>query len=452
MSTEQNTERVQTNGHDHGGANGKPLRPTPAVKWLPAADLPDHLSGAVIPTPPTEDVDETPIWGDDTRMPDPDALERAVERARRTVDLQAAPELAEAKSPADLAADLDSRRRVRDDERVVGEEEARARVAERRAEIAHRAGMAKLEREHAAAITRARFQAEKVANPWHEVVRVARGSWWVPLAGFIPAVFALILGAVNIGIQLRRIFPDIPPAVVWLVDPMVTLLIIAISGAHYYGASRNNANKNVFAWIEGAAFLLTSVAAVGLHYVPTPASTSTDSATPAPVHDPGVEPLFWLCVPVMLGLSMAAAPLLRERMVSRLNEAHEAARRGRPETVGMSANEGGGESLPGVCPTPSDLHGENPGEGSGANPGEGVGERSGEVVPDPDRESLDSIRERLRKLAAAGEVDPHRVSVNAARKALGVRPERAEEALIAEYGRPDLVERRRRREEKKKRS
>ena len=121
MNTEQNTD-VQANGHDHGGTNGKPLRPSPAYQWLPAADLPDHLSGAVIPTPPTEDVDETPIWGGDTRMPDPDALERAVERARRTVALQTAPELVEAKSPADLAADLDSRRRVRDDERVADEE------------------------------------------------------------------------------------------------------------------------------------------------------------------------------------------------------------------------------------------------------------------------------------------------------------------------------------------
>lgn len=431
MSTEQNINTA-TNGHDHGGSNG-------TVRWLAAhelSDLPTHLAGGLVAS---QEPDETPIWGDDTRMPDPDALERAVERARRTVALQTTPELAEAKSPADLAADLDSRRRVRDDERVVAEEAARARVAERRAEIAHRAGMAKLEREHAAAIARARFQAEKVASPWNEVVRVARGSWWVPLAGFVPAVFALVLGAVNIGTQLRRIFPEIPPAVVWLVDPMVTLLIIAISGAHYYGASRNNANKNVFLWIEGAAFLLTSAAAVGLHYVPTPAD---GSAASAPVHDLGVEPLFWLCVPVMLGLSMAAAPLLRARMVTRLNEAHEAARRERPEAAG--------ESLPEVCPTPSDQHGENPDEGSGANPGEGVGERSGEVFPDPDRESLDSIRARLRALAAAGEVDPHRASVNATRKALGVRPERAEEALIAEYGRPDLVERRRRREARKK--
>lgn len=441
MSTEQNTERAQT--------NGRVLSPSPAYQWIPAGDLPDHLSGAVIPTPPTEEVDEAPIWGDDTRMPDPDALERAVERARRTVALQSTPELAEAKSPADLAADLDSQRRVRDDERVANEEEARAQVAERRAEIAHRAGMAKLEREHAAAITRARFQAEKVANPWHEVVRVARGSWWVPLAGFIPAVFALILGAVNIGIQLRRIFPDIPPAVVWLVDPMVTLLIIAISGAHYYGASRNDARRNVFAWIEGAAFLLTSAAAVGLHYVPTPAASTADgSATPAPVHDPGVEPLFWLCVPVMLGMSMAAAPLLRERMVNRLSEAHEEARRGRPEVVGMNANEGGGTNSSGVRPTPSDLHGTNRDEGAGTNGGTNSGTSSSAFVPDPERESLDSIRARLRALVEAGEFDPHRVSVNAAREALGVRRERAEEALIAEYGRPDLVARREARKRK----
>src|SRR5690606_15694159 len=109
-----------------------------------------------------------------------------------------------------------------------------------------------------------------------------------------------------------------------------------------------------------------------------------------------------------------------------------------------------------VRPTPSDLHGTNRDEGSGTNGGTNSNEASGTnssgVVPDPEHESLDSIRARLRALVEAGEFDPHRVSVNAARESLGVRRERAEEALIVEYGRPDLVERRRRREEKKKRS
>src|SRR5690606_7690934 len=157
-----------TNGHDHGGTNGRVLRPSPAYQWLPAADLPDHLAGAVVPS--GEGVDETPIWGKE--MPDPDALEKAVERAKRTVVLQDTEALMQAKSPADLAADLDAEREVRDLERTRNLSRRRAEVEEAEAEDQHRARLARLSRAAKEAAAEAQQEAEKIANPWHEVVRV----------------------------------------------------------------------------------------------------------------------------------------------------------------------------------------------------------------------------------------------------------------------------------------
>lgn len=408
MSTEQTT-----NGHDVT-SNGS------TVRWMAATDVPAYLGRAVVPTPA---VDETEIWGDE--MPDPDALAAAVDRARRTVALQDVDELVQAKSPADLAEDIASRRRIRSTERVAEEEDAAAEVAERRAEIAHRHAMARIARDHAEAVAKARTTAEQLANPWHAVVRVHRGLRWVPLLGVVPALFALVIGAANVGTQLHRIFPD-TPLVSWAVDPMITLLLVAIGGAHLYGAARDENGRNVFAWIEAIGFVLTSVAAVGLHYVDGPGENGAGAT--------GTGPLIWLAVPVCLGLSMVAAPRLRERMEKRLEQAHEKARKTSSEEV---------------LPTPSDLHGKNPGETS-SEEGRKTSSRSSRAarrnevtapIPAPQKRTREDHRKRLAALVAAGEIDPETVHVNTVAKTVRCQWGTARDLLVSEYGRTDLVER-----------
>lgn len=345
-------------------------------------------------------------------MPDPDALAAAVDRARRTVALQSTPELTEAMSPADIAEDIASRRRIRSAERVAEEEDAAAKVAERRAEIAHRHAMAEIERQHAAEIAKARAKAEQLANPWHQVVRIHRGLRWVPLLGVVPALFALVVGAVNVGAQLHRVFPD-TPFISWVVDPMITLLLIAVGGAHLYGAARVD-GKNVFRWVEFVGFTLTSAAAVGLHYVPGP--------TPGAAASSGTGPLIWLAVPVCLGMSMWAAPVLRERMERRLEEAHQKARKNAPEEVSEE-----------VLPTPSDLHGKNPEEPSSLPARKKQREEVTATLPSPRRKTKDEHRKALRKLVDAGEVDPTQEGItNTVAKRLGCRWGIADE-LLAEY-------------------
>ncbi len=408
MSTEQTT--TGTNGH----ATGRAPRAASTVRWLPAADLPDSLAGAVVPDD-AADVDEAPIWGAEG-MPNPDALEKAVDRAKRTVALQSSPELTEAKSPADLAEDIASRRRIRSTERLAEEEDAAAEVAERRAEIAHRHAMAEIERQHAAEVAKARTKAEQLANPWHQVVRIHRGLRWVPMLGVVPALFALVVGAVNVGAQLHRIFPD-TPFISWVVDPMITLLLIAVGGAHLYGAARVD-GKNVFRWVEFVGFALTSSAAVGLHYVPGP--------TPDAAASSGTGPLIWLAVPVCLGMSMWAAPVLRERMEHRLEEAHQKARKNAP-------HEGATEGSTEVLPTLSDLHGKNREEASPRAARKKGREEVTAVLAGPRRKTKADHRKSLAALVEAGEINPRDEGItNAVARRLGCRWGVADE-LLAEY-------------------
>lgn len=430
MSTEQNTD-VQTNGHDHGSTNGKPLRPSPAYQWLPAADLPDHLSGAVIPTPPTEEVDETPIWGDEA--PDPDALEKAVDRARRTVQLQNDDALRLAKTPSDIAADLDAERVKRDLRRELDLERSKAAIKAARDTADHERDMRRLRMQAAARVARSRERAQQAADPSTDVVRLDRGRWIAPAIAMVPGVLAIIGGAINVGSELTRLFPH-TPVVPWIVEPVLTLGIVAIMYMQWIGAAptvtSGAKSRSPYVLAEVVLFVLTAGLAVGLHYVPGPDGQATSSGA-----------LFWLVIPVGLAMSMYLVPKLRADATERFLAAAERA----DEVLRKLADEAWDE----LRPTPSDLHGTNSGEGAGTNANEGSGTNANALVPDPDRESLDSIRARLRALVEAGEVDPNTVSVNAARGALGVRRERAEEALIAEYGRPDLVERRRRREARK---
>lgn len=402
MSTEQSINTA-TNGHDHG---------TSGVRWLAAHKLPDlpaHLAGGLVAS---QEPDETPIWGE--QMPDPDALAAAVDRARRTVALQSTPELTEAKSPADIAADLDAEREVRDLERKRRLNRRKAEVEEAEAEDQHRARLARLSRAAKEEAAEAQQEAEKIANPWHEVVRVWRARKWLPLLGTVPAAFSLVAGAVNVGVQLDRIFPGVP-LISWVVDPIISILIVVVGATHLYGSASAGRGREWVA-IEAFLFALTGSAAVGLHYVDGPGEDAAGAAWG------DVGPLIWLFVPIGLGASMWIVPKVRAKLSDDLVRASlEAERR----SSGTNSSE--------VLPTPSDLHGKNPEEPSSVPARKKQREGVTATLPSPRRKTKEEHRKTLRQLVDAGEVDPTQEGItNAVAKRLGCRWGIADE-LLAEY-------------------
>lgn len=403
---------------------GDTVRSATAVRWMRPADLPAHLGDALVPA---EGVDEAPIWG--AQMPDPDALEAAVQRAERTVGLQDTDALARAKSPADLEKDLAAARIKRDLRRDVELEQAKARIAEEQAAARHAQRLAELRRKAAEAAAEARAEAEKVANPWHEVVRVWRARTWLPLFGAIPAVFSLVAGAVNVGSQLHRIFPGVP-LISWVIDPIISVLIVVIGAAHLYEATTTRDGRPVFRWVEVFLFALTSVAAVGLHYVDGPG----DDAAGAAWGDVG--PLIWLAVPIGLGVSMWAVPKLRTNLTERLRTVERQARAQETEEARKTSSDG-------VLPTPSDLHGKNPDKSSSRAARRKQREEVTATIPAPSRTSLESHRATLRDLASRGEIDPATTPVNTVAKRLGCRWERARDLLaeLATENQPTTCER-----------
>src|SRR5690606_36513836 len=143
---------------------------------------------------------------------------------------------------------------------------------EAEAEDQHRARLARLSRAAKEEAAEARQEDEKIANPWHEVVRCWRARKWLPLADTVPALFSLTAGAINVGVEMTRIFPD-HPLISWMVDPILSILIVVLGATHLYGSAQARRSREFLA-IEAALFLLTGTAAVGLHYVhgPTPES------------------------------------------------------------------------------------------------------------------------------------------------------------------------------------
>lgn len=417
MSTEQNTERVQT--------NGRVLSPSPAYQWLPAADLPDHLSGAVIPS---ADVDTSEVWEKGQTLA-PDAARVAFEQARVMAKLQEeySADIESALSPEDLAKDDAARRKIRDARR---EQATRRELDEVEAEAArarHEQKLREIRERQAEEVATMRLTVVRETNPAHNLAKLNLARWLAPAIALTPAAFAAVAEAVNVGTAMHKLSPA-TGVINWSLGPLFTVPLIAIMVAQLLGAvpmlgRGERGKRNRFVTIELALFAVTVVMNVGPHLL---AGDPIESAIP------------WLSVPAGFALSMYLVPALRDYLNNEFVSAAEAAKEWLADSSGTNSSE--------VRPAPSDLHGTNRDEGAGTN----SGTNADELVPDPEHESLDSIRARLRALVEAGEFDPHRVSVNAARESLGVRRERAEEALIAEYGRPDLVERRRRREEKKK--
>src|SRR5690606_12382447 len=406
---------------------------TNGVRWLAAHELPDlptHLAGGLIAS---QEPDETPIWGE--QMPDPDALAAAVDRARRTVALQDVGERMQAKASADIAKDLEAERELRDLDRERKRRRRQAEIAEAEAIDAHEQRMRDLDRRAREASAHATVTADALTNPHHEVVRLDRARRWVPALAAVPGVFALVAGAINVGSQLNRLFPGVP-FVSWVIDPIITLAIIAIGAAHLYDVVRpRNTGRtaravNPFRKVEAFLFALTSTAAVALHY--------PDGPGPERAGATGIAPLIWLSIPVGLGVSLWLVPKLRAAFTDRLTEAREEARRYDAERALSAQSEEGsdevGKTSSGeVLPTPSDLHGKNPEEPSSLPARRKQREEVKATLPSPRRKSKDEHRKALRKLVDAGDVDPTQEGITTAvARRLGWRWGIADE-LLAEY-------------------
>ena len=431
-----------TNGHH---VNGN------AVRWMQAHELPDlpaHLAGGLVAS---QEPDETPIWGDG--MPDPDALAAAVDRARRTVALQDVDELMRAKSPTDIAKDLEAERELRDLDRERKRKQRQAEIAEAEAIDAHEQRMRDLDRRAREASAHATVTADALTNPHHEVVRLHRARRWVPALAAVPGVFALVAGAINVGSQLDRLFPGVP-FVSWVIDPIITLAIIAIGAAHLYDVvrPRNTGHTaravNPFRKVEVFLFALTSTAAVALHY--------PDGPGPERAGADGIAPLIWLSIPVGLGVSLWLVPKLRAAFTDRLTEAREEARRYDAERALSArseegADEAGKTSSDEVLPTPSDLHGKNSGRTRSEEGADEAGKTSSRAsrksgreevtatIPAPQKRTREDHRKKLVALVEAGEIDPDTVTVNATKTALRCQWGTARDLLVSEYGRADLI-------------
>ena len=425
---------TMTNGRDvnsHEPGNGV-VRSATRVRWIRPTDLPAYLGDALVPD---KIPDESSIWGE--QMPDPDALEKAVDRAKRTVALQDVGELVRAKSPQDIAADLEAERELRDLERARKLKQRQAEIAEAEARDAHDQRMRELARQAQEAAADASATADALTNPHHEVVRLHRARRWVPALAAVPAVFALIAGAVNVGSQLHRLFPH-TPLVAWVIDPIITLAIVAIGAAHLYDVvrPRNAASDaripNPFRRVEVFLFVLTSVAAVALHYPdgPGPDGQGADDASP----------LIWLSIPIGLGVSLWLVPQLRGVFTDRLREARAEARRYDAERARERAGKTSSEE---GLHTPSDLHEKNLSEEvqrtSRSSQKKGRRATVSATIPEPNRKTVSDHRKTLRALVEAGEIDPRTVSVNAAKNALACHWSTARDLLVQEYGRTDLI-------------
>ena len=389
-----------TNGHEPvDGA----VRSATAVRWMRPADLPAHLGGGLVAA---EVPDESAIWGE--HMPDPEALAAAVDRAERVVKLQDLDVLAKAKSDEDVRHDLAAARVLRTLERERELEQQKETIAEARARDAHERRLRELGRRAEQRAAEAGLEAAAVSNPHTEVVRLPRARRWVPLLAAVPAVFSLIAGAVNVGAELTRIFPG-TPLIAWVVDPIITLAIVAIMFAHLYGAAKATNGKNPYLAVEVLLFVLTSAAAVGLHYVDGPTPEAKGSGDGA---------LIWLFVPIGLGVSLWLVPKLRSNLTARLVEAHAEAQRHDRDKAREE-----------VRPTVSDLHGKNPDTPSSRTARKKRREEVTATIPAPPRTSLESHRATLRDLASRGEIDPATTPVNTVAKRLGCRWERARDLL-----------------------
>lgn len=198
--------------------------------------------------------------------PNPEAMQAALRRARATsaaeVDVLAdAISEPEAREIIHLAADQRGFERQLDADLAKRRAELASEGARKQAEHEHRMSESRRRRENrgAAALERR----DRALDPTSRIVRLAAAERIIPWIAVLPALLAAVLGAVNVGVQLDKLSPS-THVINWLVEPLITLPIIAILVAQILGAiAAGNANP-----YKGLEWTLVTVAVglnVGLH-------------------------------------------------------------------------------------------------------------------------------------------------------------------------------------------
>ncbi|WP_335992293.1 hypothetical protein [Glycomyces sp. MUSA5-2] len=190
------------------------------------------------------------------------------------------------------------------------ERELDAKVDRRRAELASEGARAQAEHDAKLADARRRRENRRVAalerrdralDPTSRIVRLAAAERWVPAIALLPAVLAALLGAVNVGVSLDHLSPG-TRLINWMVEPLVTLPVIAILVAQILGAI-GEGEANPFRRLERGLVFVALVLNVGLHvYI-------EGALTPSA--------LVWAIVPAGLAISANLVP----RLIRALREA-----------------------------------------------------------------------------------------------------------------------------------
>lgn len=228
--------------------------------------------------------------------PNPEAMRAALNRVA-AVDPAEVEFLANAVSEAEARAIIAQAARQREHERKLA-----AEVTERRVELA--ADGARRQAEHDARLAEARRRRENRAeaalerrsralDPTGRVVRLATAERFVPWIAVIPAILAAVLGAVNVGVQLDVLSPS-THVINWLVEPLLTLPVIAILAAQILGAV-GSGKSDPYRRLEWTLIAVAVGLNVGLH-------VAVDGLTPTAA--------VWAIVPAGLAISVHLVPRL----------------------------------------------------------------------------------------------------------------------------------------------
>ena len=266
--------------------------PAPAVVAEEAADDDDDVDAHLWPVV----LDDKGRPTTELARPNPAAMQAAVRRAA-AVSVTDVEVLAEAVSEPETREIINQAVEQRGHVR-----ELSGRVAKLRAELA--AAGARRQAEHDARLAEARRRRENRAaaalerrdralDPTSRIVRLAAAERIVPWIAVLPAVLAAVLGAVNVGVSLDHLSPG-THAINWMVEPLLTIPIIAILAAQILGAI-GEGEANPYRGLEWTLVAVALVLNVGLH-------VAVDGATPAA--------LVWAIVPAGLAISAHLVPKL----------------------------------------------------------------------------------------------------------------------------------------------
>lgn len=157
-------------------------------------------------------------------------------------------------------------------------------------------------------------------DPALALSRLNLARWLAPAVALVPAVFAAVAEAVNVGTTMGKLSPD-TGWINWSLGPVITIPLVAIMIAQFLGAvpipgkKGDNGKVNRFVALELVVFGLAAIVNVGPHLLIGKADGGgMHAAVP------------WLIVPVGFALSMYLVPALRSHLNAEFVRAAENAR------------------------------------------------------------------------------------------------------------------------------